>query len=394
MEIWKPVDEVHSVGIACGVTVAEHEIWPVSKALWRKPHVTSNVLSANAAWAQFDNHGCALQSLLEVEPPGKAAPAQRCWVCQDKWPGPSPPPWPSSTHRGQPAPRWGSTLVLVFLLQHQIWSNRRIDRKTTMIGQTEPSWWNINPVKRGLIASLFLLKNNHSGDSSESDPGVKHSRQSWEPWLLSVQGRSPPDFTCLYTWFLPGTEGQQDFPRWTSSRTRLSGLSPGLTTWSTGAGLAIFETHNTFWFLDFVLSLIFFPPPEKALCGLWLLDWPVALWRWCTLPPQDTTWTGLKADITLFYCQLLCRCVGWWIFHPQIWNCVPCLSPTGRCHYCGGNSYKQGIENEWNPCNQSLDSPLKACAWCLQSPIHQMAPAFRKVYDQMPEPRWVVSNKL
>ena len=117
----------------------QHEIWPVSKALWRKPHVTSNVLSANAAWAQFDNHGCALQSLLEVEPPGKAAPAQRCWVCQDKWPGPGPPPSPSSTHMGQPALRWGFTSVLVFLLQHQIWSIRQIDRKTTMIGQTEPS---------------------------------------------------------------------------------------------------------------------------------------------------------------------------------------------------------------------------------------------------------------
>ena len=102
----------------------------------------------------------------------------------------------------------------------------------------------------------------------------------------------------------------------------------------------------------------------------------------------------VQADMTLFYCQLLDRCARWWIFHPQIWNCVPCLSPTGRCHYCGGNSYKQGIENEWNPYNQSLDSPLKACAWCLQSLIHQMAPAFRKVYDQMPEPRWVVSNKL
>ena len=49
---------------------------------------------------------------------------------------------------------------------------------------------------------------------------------------------------------------------------------------------------------------------------------------------------------------------------------------------------------EWNPYNQIFDSALNACAWCLQSLIHQMAPAFRKVYDQMPEPRWVVSNKL
>ena len=226
-----------------------------------------------------------------------------------------------------------------------------------------------------------------------------------------IQGSSIPDrveshgyspfkvgyhlFLTVYnTWFLPGTEGQQDFPRWTSSRTRLSGLSPGLTTWSTGAGLAIFEAHNTFWFLDCALSNIFSPSRKGSL-------WPLTFGLACCAvemmhiaAPRYDMDRLVQADITLFYCQLLGRCVSWWIFHPQIWNCVPCLSPTGRCHHCGGNSYKQGIENEWNPYNQSLDSPLKACAWCLQSPIHQMAPAFRKVYDQMPEPRWVVSNKL
>ena len=67
---------------------------------------------------------------------------------------------------------------------------------------------------------------------------------------------------------IPGTEDHQDFPRWTSSRTRLSGLSPGLTTWSTGAGLAIFEAHNTFLVPRFVALSNIFSPPEKALCGL------------------------------------------------------------------------------------------------------------------------------